>query len=60
MTIAITFDSNAQLFHLTNGQISYLIEVIDKTYLAHCYFGQALPKLTRFLCANELLQLGLN
>lgn len=47
MTIAITFDPNAQLFHLTNGQISYLIEVIDKTYLAHRYFGQALPSFAK-------------
>lgn len=31
-------------FHLTNGQISYIIEVIDEHYLVHRYFGKGIRR----------------
>lgn len=42
MTLSISFSENTQLFHLTNGNISYIIEVVHNTYLAHRYWGKAL------------------
>ncbi|MEY8463226.1 alpha-galactosidase [Streptococcus merionis] len=42
MTLKITFDQKEQLFHLTNGKMSYIMELVDQSYLAHCYWGRYL------------------
>lgn len=42
MTLNITFNETSQLFHLTNGSISYIMELVHQTHLAHCYWGPAL------------------
>lgn len=42
MTFSITFDNNSKIFHLTNGNISYIIEIVNERYLAHRYWGRAL------------------
>ena len=36
----ITFDKN--FFHITNGKISYVIEISRERYLFHRYFGKAI------------------
>lgn len=40
--MSITFHSDGSIVHLTNGTISYVIELLDHTYLLHRYFGQAI------------------
>ncbi len=40
--MSITFHSDGSIAHLTNGTISYVIELLDHTYLLHRYFGQAI------------------
>ena len=40
--MSITFHSDGSIAHLTNGTISYVIELLDHTYLPHRYFGQAI------------------
>ncbi|WP_242258798.1 alpha-galactosidase [Streptococcus thoraltensis] len=42
MTLNISFSKETQLFHLTNGDISYIIEIVHNSYLAHRYWGKAL------------------
>lgn len=37
----IYFDADKQIFHLTNGQVSYIIGVEEKGLLAHLYYGKA-------------------
>lgn len=37
----IEFSQRMQTFHLTNGQISYLLKIEDHQYLSHLYFGPA-------------------
>ena len=39
--MSITFHSDGSIAHLTNGTISYVIELLDHTYLLHRYFGLA-------------------
>lgn len=36
----ITYNKEQKVFHLSNDQISYLIEVEEHGYLAHLYFGK--------------------
>lgn len=40
--MSITFHRNKQIVHITNQTISYVMEVVDGTYLAHRYFGKAI------------------
>ena len=35
----ITFDADSRTFHLRNGQVSYLIRVLENGTLGHLYFG---------------------
>ena len=37
----IYFDADKQIFHLTNGQVSYIIGVEEKGLLAQLYYGKA-------------------
>lgn len=39
----ITYDETKKIFHLTNGSISYLLQVEENNILSHLYFGAALP-----------------
>ena len=41
-TPQILFDETRHVVHLTNGCISYVMEVVDGRYLVHRYFGPAL------------------
>ena len=41
-TPQIQFDEKRQAVHLTNGIISYVMQVVDHRYLLHRYFGPAL------------------
>ena len=41
-TPQILFDETRHVVHLTNGCISYVMEVVDSRYLVHRYFGPAL------------------
>lgn len=36
----ITYDQEKNIFILTNNRISYIIEILEDTYLAHRYFGK--------------------
>lgn len=36
----IVFDEQTQVFHISNNQISYLLEIEEGGYLAHIYFGK--------------------
>lgn len=38
----VTITVNNQVFHLTNGRISYLFEIEEFGQLAHLYYGQAI------------------
>ncbi len=40
----ISFDENTRSFHLTNGLISYIMQLKADNYLAHLYFGQAVER----------------
>lgn len=51
MSINITFNSDSQIFHLTNGSISYIMEIVEQKYLAHRYWGNAL---TGYQKANQI------
>ncbi|MDR0884845.1 MAG: alpha-galactosidase [Clostridiales Family XIII bacterium] len=57
----ITFDEANKIFHLTNGQISYIMEIEDEGILAHIYYGKAVsnyhasrkyPRMDRSFSAN--------
>lgn len=39
--MSITFSSDNSIVHITNGKISYIMEVLDSKYLIHRYFGKA-------------------
>ena len=41
--MAIRFDEKTRQFHLSNGRISYIFEIIRNGQLGHLYFGKALP-----------------
>ena len=41
--MAIQFNEKTKQFHLTNGNISYVFEIIRNGHLGQLYFGQALP-----------------
>ena len=38
----ITFDENRQIIHIKNQEISYVIEIVNRKYPVHRYFGRAL------------------
>ena len=38
----ITFDENKQIIHIKNQEISYVIEIVNRKYPVHRYFGRAL------------------
>ena len=40
----VTFDSALRVFHLTNGAVSYVMRLYHEGYLAHLYYGKALPE----------------
>ena len=40
--MAIVYHRQAREFHLTNGQISYLMEIMENGQIEHLYFGKAL------------------
>lgn len=40
--MSIVFDEKQSTVHLTNGRISYVMQVLDGKYLLHRYFGSAL------------------
>lgn len=42
MTINLQYDSEKKQFHLSNGKISYIFEIINDQFLAHCYWGKAI------------------
>lgn len=39
--MSITFDDKQNTVHLTNGRISYVMQLLDGKYLLHRYFGPA-------------------
>ncbi len=39
----IVFNEEKKLFHIRNGQISYIMQLFHDGYLGHLYFGKALP-----------------
>ena len=43
-TSEILFDDSLHAVHLTNGVISYIIQVVDGRHLVHRYFGPALRR----------------
>lgn len=40
--MSITFSSDNSIVHITNGKISYVMEILDNKYLVHRYFGKAI------------------
>ena len=40
--MSVTFTQNNTVAHLTNGSVSYVLEVVYGKYLAHRYFGRAI------------------
>ncbi|MEI3326294.1 MAG: alpha-galactosidase [Thomasclavelia sp.] len=40
--MSITFHKNNHFVHMKNEQISYIIEILDRKYLVHRYFGKSL------------------
>ncbi|WP_315068510.1 alpha-galactosidase [uncultured Clostridium sp.] len=51
--MSIIFDNNTKSFHLTAKNTSYILQIHDKGYLAHVYFGRKL----RNFNSNNLLAL---
>lgn len=45
MNSLITFDPQTKAFHLTNGSISYILQIVRDNYLLHAYFGAHLDSL---------------
>jgi len=44
--IMIKFDDNKGIFHLFNGEISYILQIEEYGYLAHLYFGKKIREYT--------------
>lgn len=42
--MSILFDETQGTVHLTNGRISYVMQLLDGRYLLHRYFGPALRR----------------
>ena len=40
--MSITFSSDNSIVHITNGKISYVMEILDNKYLIHRYFGKSI------------------
>ncbi len=38
----INFNTETKVFHLTNGKISYILQVLKNGHLGHLYFGEAI------------------
>ena len=42
--MSIIFEGNNNIVHIKNKSISYIMEVIDRKYLVHRYFGKSIRK----------------
>lgn len=42
--MSIQFDAESRTFHLTAGETSYILRIIDGGYLAHLYWGKRLRR----------------